>query len=605
MKIITLFVVILMLLSACIYAQEQAKKDSRKDQIVSTLNNQTSDKMQGRKAGTEGANFAAEYIAEKFKDYQLVPLSGDSYYQDFNFIAGVKSGKTNNLAMRCGTPEQATMKFSVSKDYTPLAFSKSAQVTGEIVFAGYGITAPELKYDDYKDVNVENKIVLIIRHYPDENNEKNPFKKAQYQSFGDLHYKISNAQDHKVAGVIIINDMPNHPESQDDLINLNEMTTYGSASVPAIQVKRKELFALAKECKVTIEEMESSIAKKMLPASQELKGMQVEVNVELDKQQKVARNVIGMVKGKSDEVIIVGAHYDHIGTGTENSRDMSAKGKVHPGADDNASGVAAVLELAKQFGEHKDMERSIVVMAFSAEELGIQGSTYFVNSGAIDIKKIVAMINMDMIGRMKNNTLMIGGIETANEFKAMMEKIKPALTIRYSGEGYGPSDHAAFYNKNVPVLFFFTGAHPDHHTPKDTVDKINLQGIEIVIDLVAQIVDHLELPDTKLTFHRVKEGKPLDMVGKGFGAYLGTIPDFSYNDEGVRISGVREGSPAETASLKEGDIIIQFGEKKIHNLYDYSYALRAHKPGDKVTIIYLRDGKESTATATLSTRTNQ
>lgn len=561
----------------------------------------TDDKLEGRLAGTKGADLAADYIAEKFKEYGLKPIiKNSSYLQQFSFISGAKLASHNEFSITC---KNKTVSFALSKDFLPLAFSKSGTASTELIFAGYGISAAEINYDDYKSIDAQNKIILILMHYPRENDENNPFRKLEYHLYSDLQYKISVAQSHGAVGVIIINDMNNHKGMEDELIGLNDVTVLGSAGIPVIQVKRKLLFDFLKDCDVDIEKIEESISKELKPFSQKLPDVKAFISVDLIKKESETKNVIGILKGDEDKYIVIGAHYDHIGKGQIGDRDIKAQGKIHPGADDNASGVSALLELAYRLTKsYKGKGKSIIFIAFSAEEMGIQGSTYFVNKELINLKDIFMMINMDMVGRLRNNTLIIGGMETAEEFKSIISSIKTILNFKFSPDGYGPSDHSAFYNKKIPVLFLFTGAHLDHHKPSDTLDKINIEGIKLIVDFLEKLVSELNKPEIKLTFHKTKSQRPLDTVAKGYGAYLGTIPDFTYSNDGVKVNGVKEGSPAEKSGLHEGDILIQIADKKIHNLYDLTYALREHKPGDKVKIKILRKGEEKILTAVLGKR---
>lgn len=570
------------------------------EEIKSHINTLTSKKMQGRKAGTDGEKYAAHYISTKFRQYGLLPTFGDTFYQDFEFISGVQAGTNNNLKIIYDEGGKFTEKsLTYEKDFLPLAISKSAKVKGSLVFVGYGITAPELNYDDYSGLDTENKIAIILTHYPKEKDEKNPFKNLHNINYGDVQYKIYNANNHKAAAVILINDFANHQQQEDELIQLKEFTLYGSASIPAIHLKRKGIIPFLEKINFNIAEAEKKIEEDMQPQSKILSDLEAEISVDLIKKKSIATNVSGIIKGKSNNYILIGAHYDHLGgieSKTNNELDY------YPGADDNASGVAGLVYLANKFAKDGNYDSSIIFTAFSAEEIGVQGSNYFINSGTIPTASIKAMINMDMIGRLKDS-LIIGGSETAEEFKTLINRLhNNNLRIKYSADGYGPSDHSVFYNKNIPVLFFFTGAHIDHHTTNDIADKINIEGIMKVADLIYTIVNNIEKDDVKLTFHRVKESKPLDMTRRGIKTYLGTIPDFAYDGEGVKISGVREGSPASAAGLKEGDIIIRLGDKKISNLNDYTFALRSYNPGDNVKIIFIRESEEKETEATLGKR---
>lgn len=570
------------------------------EEIKSHITALTNEKMKGRKAGTEGEKYAAEYISTKFKQYGLLPTFGDNFYQNFEFISGVQAGSNNNFKIIYIEEGKSIEKSLIyEKDFLPLAISKSASIKGTLVFAGYGITAPELNYDDYSGLDIDNKIAIVLMHYPKEKDEKNPFKISQNLNYGDIQYKIYNANNHKAAAIILINDFANHQQHEDELIQLKEFTLYDSSSIPAIHLKRHSIIPFLEKINFNIAEAEKKIEENMKPQYKILSDLGAEISVDLIKKKSIATNVSGMIKGKSNTYILIGAHYDHLGE-VEIQKDNELG--YYPGADDNASGVSALLYLTNKFTRDATYNNSIIFTAFSAEEIGVQGSNYFINSQAIPTNSIKAMINMDMIGRLKDS-LIIGGSETAEEFKTLINQLNNNnLSIKYSADGYGPSDHSVFYNKNIPVLFFFTGAHTDHHTTKDIAEKINIDGIQKVADFIYTIVKNIEKDDVKLTFHRVKESKPLEISRRGIKTYLGTIPDFAYDGEGVKISGVRKGSPASIAGLMEGDIIIQLGDKKISNLNDYTFALRSYNPNDNVKIKFIRNREEKETEATLGKR---
>jgi Zn-dependent M28 family amino/carboxypeptidase len=325
---------------------------------------------------------------------------------------------------------------------------------------------------------------------------------------------------------------------------------------------------------------------------------------------KTIRNVIGVLRGRSrarrGQVIIVGAHYDHLGPGGFGALDdPDSTGKVHNGADDNASGTTALLEVARRL-VRRPLDRSVVFIAFSGEELGALGSDYYVKHATVPVDSITAMLNMDMVGRLRNAKLIVLGAATAQEFPALLDSVnhaagEPRFDLRASGDGWGPSDQASFYAVKRPVLHFFTDLHGDYHRSTDDVDKINIVGLEQVADFVADIATALAERSGKLSFvdappHQASSG------GAGYGAYLGTIPDMSGSPGGVRITGTRAGSPAEQAGLVAGDIITAIGEKVVANLYDMTDALRSHQPGDTVVIVVQRDTVKLQFTAVLGRR---
>jgi hypothetical protein len=327
---------------------------------------------------------------------------------------------------------------------------------------------------------------------------------------------------------------------------------------------------------------------------------------------KTIRNVVGVLRGRSrgrrGQVIIVGAHYDHLGPGGFGALDdPDSTGKVHNGADDNASGTTALLEVARRL-VHRPLDRTVVFIAFSGEELGALGSDYYVKHATVPVDSITAMLNMDMVGRLRNAKLIVSGAATAREFPALLDSLnhsagEPRFDLRASGDGWGPSDQASFYAVKRPVLHFFTDLHGDYHRSTDDVDKINIVGLGQVADFVADVATALaeRSGGGTLSFvdappHQASTG------GAGYGAYLGTIPDMSESPGGVRITGTRAGSPAEQAGMIAGDIITAIGAKVVANLYDMTDALRSHQPGDTVIIVVQRDTTKLQLTAILGRR---
>jgi len=291
--------------------------------------------------------------------------------------------------------------------------------------------------------------------------------------------------------------------------------------------------------------------------------------------------------------------------GGRGSLAASKEPQIHNGADDNASGTSGVLELAEYFSSHKDqMKRSILFILFSGEELGLLGSKHFVDNPTVPLNQIVAMINMDMIGRLNENRLTVYGTGTSPKWKPLLNKVNADSIFKYNfiDGGFGPSDHSSFYSKNIPVLFFFTGTHQDYHKPSDDVDKINFLGMEKVLNLVSGVVTDLVTNPEKIEFTKVQGEAPQQGRRMNIRVYVGTIPDYSEQVEGFKIAGVNDGSPAEKAGLKAGDIIIKFGDKPVKNIYDYMYAMQGYKPGDEVEVIILRNGQELKTTIKLGSR---
>jgi aminopeptidase YwaD len=327
---------------------------------------------------------------------------------------------------------------------------------------------------------------------------------------------------------------------------------------------------------------------------------------------KTVHNVVAYLPGQTDEYIVLGAHYDHLGLGEVFSMAPDQAGTVHPGADDNASGTAGVIELARWFSKQPKQKRGILFLNFAGEELGLLGSAWYVEHPEKPLAKAVAMINMDMIGRLNTGKLYIGGVQTGDSLRSMLDGITPKyqMNIDYSdSSGYGSSDHTSFTTKQVPVLFFFSGLHSDYHKPSDTWDKIDAAGAVKVLQVVAEATADLRASPTRPQYVRVAPaghggdaGPISSSSGGGYGPYFGSIPDFGEGTKGVKFSDVREGSPASKAGFKAGDIMVEFDGKAIENLYDFTYALQAHKPGDEVMVKVLRNGTPVTAKVLLTKR---
>jgi aminopeptidase YwaD len=340
--------------------------------------------------------------------------------------------------------------------------------------------------------------------------------------------------------------------------------------------------------------------------------VQVDLSVDLIHEIKTVHNVAGYLPGKTAEYVVIGAHYDHLGMGDEHSLAPNQIGTIHPGADDNASGTAGVIELARWFSKQPQRQRGILFMTFAGEELGLLGSNWYVNHPELPIENAVAMLNLDMIGRVQNGHIFVSGAQSGSTFARILDDVKlpPPLWIDESGKSSGTdmsdaSDHASFASKQIPILFFFSGLHGDYHKPSDTADKIDSIDAAKLLDYVADVATHLADDPDRPKFVRVaRPAGPVSGSGSrsGYGPDFGSIPDFNEPPKGVRFADVREGSPAAKAGLKPGDIMIEFGGKAIGNLYDFTYALRDSKPGDTVLVKVLRGGQTIEAKVLLTER---
>ncbi|MFB3829770.1 MAG: M28 family peptidase [Bryobacteraceae bacterium] len=563
-----------------------------------------SPELGGRGTGTPGMEKAAQYIAAQFRSAGLKPLASGDYLQAFNVTTNATLGPGNRFAWT-GAGVTHTLKFQ--DEFIPFNFSSKAPLAGALVFVGYGITAPEYNYDDYAGVDVKGKIAVLLRHEPQEFDEKSVFAGKVYTEHAQFFSKASNAKMHGARGVILVMDRGNHPGSEDALESFSRSVGPADAGIPFSQVKTavaEQWFALAGR---KLEDIQKAIDKDLRPQSFAFPdSLQVDARLDLERAVKTVHNVAAYLPGETGEYVVIGAHYDHLGLGEQFSLAPSQTGTVHPGADDNASGTAGVIELARWFAARPKPKRGVLFLAFAGEELGLLGSSYYVNHPDLPMGQAVAMINMDMIGRMRDGKVFVGGTGSGTTLKALLEEVAarhPGLKLDYSDVGgYGSSDHTSFTTKQVPVLFFFSGLHGDYHKPSDTWDKIDGPGTVRLLTLISDVAARLAEAPGRPGFVKVAPPPSMGGGGPGYGAYFGSVPDFGEGAKGVKFADVREGSPAAKAGLKGGDILVEFDGKPIQNLYDFTYVLRTKKPGDEVAVKVLRDGKPLEAKVTLTKR---
>jgi hypothetical protein len=603
------------------------------------------DSLEGRRTGEPGCERAARYIAEKLRTAGLSPAGDDGgWLQWYDAVVGESLGVANSLVIartavsapplmpppaegEAGVrPAPVVSKtldaFAVGEDWIPFGFSESASISSrEIVFAGYGITAPDRGYDDYEKIDARGKAVLILRYEPGQRDSTSAFDGARLTSYADFRWKAWNAQNHGAVAVIVATGPLDIASPTDDtlfpLARDSGHSSGGTATIPVVQIRSQQAERILAQDGLSLREVQAAIDSTAQPFSTPLASSSIDaLTVDIVKDRRRVANVVGVLPGAgahAEEAIVIGAHYDHLGLGGEGSLAPDSAA-VHNGADDNASGTSALIEIARSLtAEAKPAEsrRAIVFAAWSGEEEGLLGSAAYTKTPFIPLERTRAMMNMDMIGRSKNGKLHVGGIGTSPAFRPIVEAESDALDFRvdYSDGGFGPSDHTSFYAKQVPVLFFFTGAHEDYHKPSDDTDKIEVDGLANVATLVARTAWRLATDADEIAFVRVAA----DTAGrgasegyattKGYGPYFGTIPDFGeYEGSGVLLSGVRPESPAEKAGIRGGDVLVRFGGIPIANLYDFTYALRDKKPGDVVEVEVERDGEVVTVVATLEKR---
>jgi len=555
------------------------------------------DEWQGRRAGTRGADQAAEFLAKRFAEIGLLP-AGDrgTFFQEFTFIDGVVLGARNRLTTAVGAERR---DWKPETDFRPLAFSAPGQAAGGVVFAGYGIVAKDLGYDDYEGLDVKDKAVLLLRYGPGGDDPH-----SKWAAFTPLRLKVQNARERGAKAVLVVTG-PGTKEAPDELVALRTDASLVDAGLPAFSLRRSVADALFASSGTTLEAAQARIDREQKPAPLALATARMEALADLTPRRSTTRNVIGAHgEAGAAEAVLIGAHYDHLGLGTSGSLDPRPEGKVHHGADDNASGVAGLLELARRFAEKPSPKRALLFVAFGAEELGTLGSSYFVKTPRAP-GEVVAMFNLDMVGRLREDTMDVHGVGTSPAWKPLVEEASRATGIktRLHEGGFGPSDHSPFYAAGKPVLFVFTGSHSDYHRPSDTADKVDAAGVVRIASFLEPIVAGVAASPGPVAYVRVKaDQEQAAGPARGFRVWVGGVPDYSEEAVGVKFSGVSPGSPAEKAGVQGGDVLVRFGPKEIRSIYDYTYALGEYKPGDQVTVVVKRGGQDVTLDLTLGSR---
>jgi len=545
-----------------------------------------SDELKGRRTGTEGDSLAAEYIRKELKEDGLVSLY-DKGFQRFRVTDKIIYGSANSLMVN-GT------LLKIDTDYTPFAFSENSSFNGEVVFAGYGfdINEDSLKWKDYTGIDVKDKIVLILRADPEVEKNMSPFIK--YSRDRD---KVLQAKDMGALAVLLVSGKVFDPEDKFEPLAKGEQ----SVGIPAFRISRKTANAILESKKLVIEDIEKRLNDSRKPESFSTR-VSVSGHSDVVETTVPTRNVVMEIPGTDqilkNEFVVIGAHFDHLGMGGPGSGTrVPDTVAVHYGADDNASGVAMMLELAEKLtASPESHKRSIIVIGFTGEEMGLLGSKRFVDHSDIDLNKVNAMVNLDMVGRLTDSSkVQIGGVGTADQFRKIIgiSCDTTILKLTLSEEGYGPSDHSSFYGKNIPVLFVSTGAHLDYHTPADTWNKINYAGMVKISDMAFRIISDLANMDNKLIF---KEAGPKMLVSRGTrrkGISLGIMPDFAGNvKNGLRADLVTPGRPAALGGMKKGDIIISINGKTVSNIQDYMFRLNQLKHGETISVEVLRESKK-------------
>jgi Tol biopolymer transport system component len=569
------------------------------------------EKREGRMTGTVGAEQTAKWLADYFRGAGLKSFSED-YALPFRFNAGerVLPDKTK-LEISAGEAKSPAVS-KLESDFRPLAFSENGEARGEVVFAGYGLVVPgegAARYDSYAGLDVKDKIVLILRYVPEAVDQA---RRAQLNRYAGLRYKTMLARERGAKAVLVVTG-PNSPNAG-QLIALNNDNTNASSGIIAASVSGSAADSLLAPSNKKLKDLQTALDQENPHAEGGFVLPKVKVTLAcgVEHLKKNDADVVAYLPpaAGNDEYVLVGAHYDHLGRGGSSSLERAGEeNKIHPGADDNASGTAWMMELAaalaKERADHPEkFRRGMIFAGWSGEEIGIIGSAAFCDHPPVPLNKIVAYVNADMVGRLRDNKLTMQGVGSSHAWRKLIEKrnVAAGFNLSLQDDPYLPTDVTSFYTKNVPVLNLFTGAHEDYHRPTDTADKINYDGLERIAKFSEQIVIDLAETPERPDLAKVERSSSAAGGRETLRAYLGTIPDYTTDVKGVKLSGVRSASPAEKAGLKGGDVIVEFAGQKIANIYDYTYALDAVKIGQPVQVVIERAGKRITLTVTPEAR---
>ena len=512
-----------------------------------------SDKLEGRFTGSSGAEAAVEYISQQFRMVGLEPKGGQGYVQNYSFNYGKQYAGENSLSIN-------GVALTLDSAFFPMNFSANGLVEGNLIDAGYGIVAPDLGRDDFSKLkDLSGNIALIRRYSPDGDSPH-----SKFEPFLDLRDKVSNAKKFGAAAVIVVNPDSGYDEPSQSLSH-----TISNSDLPVIYLKYREWLVFSQKKK-----WKASLA------------------VNIEKFEIAAKNVVGFLNNHAAKTIVIGGHYDHLGWGDNENSLYRGAPAIHNGADDNASGTAGVIELARMLKQSSIRSVNFLFIAFSGEELGLFGSNYFSKNPTIDTSSILFMVNMDMIGRLRDDKgIEIGGIGTCPAFDSLFyhHPSWDGLKIKLSESGVGPSDHTSFYNINKPDLFFFTGTHEDYHKPSDDADKINYAGELRVLKIIYSAIDSFSRGGD---FHFTATRNASNDDTPVFKVRLGIVPDYMFEGPGVRADGVTDGGPASKAGILKGDIILKLGEYDVADMTGYMKALGKFSKGDSTEATVKRGDAE-------------
>lgn len=624
--------------SLCLAAEERRERGHSgvvfsADTFLDHVRLLASDEWGGRGPGQPGIEEAADYIAEQFRLAGLQPAGENgTYFQSFE----IKRGKElieQEAELRVKGLES---DWKIRTDWIPLPFGKPGEAEGPLAFAGYGLVVPSHNYDDYADFDPAGKVLLVLRYEPKSTDPNAEFG-GQAPSPNAMFFRKAKWAAERGARALIIVNPPNRDPDKDELYDFDQGLSRQTYELPMVQVTRTVADQILRHAGLPdLKTLTEQIDAEFKPRSMDAGGVVVSLRTGTRARSITARNVLGMLPGdgSTDEVVVVGAHYDHLGT----TRKPDGSVEIYNGADDNASGTAGILELARAFSQQPRTRRNILFMAFSAEEMGLLGSRHFVDHPTLDFSRIRFMMNLDMIGRYDPARFQMHGLESSADFKPLLEQVTAELGMKYktARDMFGRSDHASFHRKGVPVLFPFTGLHAQYHQPGDDWELINAEGATRVLDLTYRLVRAIaemqsgpsppsEEPEAQQPESRPAEngeaqpgqpGRPEDQGAATQPAErspaqrparrddapppmprvrLGIMPDYTEGDRpGVIVEGLVEGGAAKAAGIQQGDRIVRIGQTPVTDIASYMGALAGFKPGDEVDVVVERGAETKT-----------
>jgi hypothetical protein len=572
---------IALLLSSC--AGINRNSNITHDELLDITSRLTDDDFAGRGTGTGNDTLAAAYIKREFRKANLEPFTGDGL-QRFSVNVSAEAGKANRLVINGNV-------LVPGADFVPLALTGNSALKADVAFCGYGFMAANdsMQWNDYQGIDLKGKWVLLLRGYPESNASA-----SAYSTLSSDRMKVMSARENGAAGVLLVSG-----EEWDSADNLDKPSrSESSAGIPVMHIKRGVADTILKTSGKSLKELEKTANSNLRPDSF-MTASTADGEAEVVAKDAGTANVVMVLEGAKmkDEYVIVGAHFDHLGMGGPGSSSrIQDTVAIHSGADDNASGVALMIEMAEKLASDKGKHaRSILFVAFTGEEMGFLGSKYFVENMGIKPAAVNLMVNLDMVGRMKEgNGVQVGGVGTAAGLRDTVLSFNDTtlLSLSFTDEGYGPSDHSSFYGKNIPVLFITTGPHLDYHTPFDTFDKLNYAGMVRIGNLMYEIVTAAANDTARLAFREAGPMAPAQGMGRRRGVTLGIMPDFAGNvKNGLRADFVTPGKPAALGGMVKGDVIVAIENKPVNNIEDYMFRLSLLKPGQMVTVEVMRNGK--------------